>query len=165
MIFASKLQEANNRLLEINPALGYNTPQLVNKFLIGLGDSFSAFRTTFYQTHQLIPEMDKKGAVKTPGVSWDRTIREAQHFEKNQKAEEQTKVAMLATKRRRDDREKCDHCKRPGHRKDRCWSLHPELRPKRPRTSDHQKAPDLSSQDKQKEDLPMANSATTAESS
>lgn len=165
MIFASKLQEANNRLLEINPALGYNTPQLVNKFLIGLGDSFSAFRTTFYQTHQLIPEMDKKGVVKTPGVSLDRTIREAQHFEKNQKAEEQTKVAMLATKRRRDDREKCDHCKRPGHRKDRCWSLHPELRPKRPRTSDHQKAPDLSSQDKQREDLPMANSATTAESS
>ncbi|KAK9439706.1 Integrase, catalytic core [Metarhizium brunneum] len=153
MNFASKLQEANNQLLAINSTLGYNTPQLVNKFLIGLGDNFSAFRTTFYQTHQLIPEMDKKGKIKTPGVSWGTTIREAQHFEKNQKAEEQAKVSLLAMKRRQDDREKCNYCKRLGHGEDRCWKLHPELRPKRPRTNDRQKASELSSQDKQKEEI------------
>lgn len=165
MNFASKLQEANNQLLAINSTLGYNTPQLVNKFLIGLGDNFSAFRTTFYQTHQLIPEMDKKGKIKTPGVSWGTTIREAQHFEKNQKAEEQAKVSLLAMKRRQDDREKCNYCKRLGHGEDRCWKLHPELRPKRPRTNDPQKASELSSQDKQKEGSPMANPSTLTEGS
>ena len=163
MNFASKLQEANNQLLGINSTLGYNTPQLVNKFLLGLGDNFSAFRATFYQTHQLIPEMDKKGNVKAPGVSWDTTIREAQHFEKNQKAEEQVKVALLATKRRRDDREKCGHCKRPGHSEDRCWNLHPELRPKRPRTNDRQKVSESSSQDNQKEELPVSAPPTITE--
>lgn len=163
MNFASKLQEANNRLLEINSTLGYNTPQLVNKFLIGLGDNFSAFRTTFYQTHQLIPERDKKGVVKAPGVSWDKTIREAQHFEKNQKAEEQAKVALLAAKRRRDDREKCGHCKRPGHIEERCWNLHPELRPKRPRAINHPKDSESSSQCYQKDNAPVAAPPTVAE--
>jgi len=38
----------------------------------------------------------------TPKVSWDTTIREAQHFEKNLKREEQVKVAFLATKLRRE---------------------------------------------------------------
>jgi hypothetical protein len=50
MTFASKLQEANNRLLEIDPNVGHSTPQLVNKFLLGLGNTFSSFRATFYQT-------------------------------------------------------------------------------------------------------------------
>jgi hypothetical protein len=135
MTFASKLQEANNRLLEIDPNVGHSTPQLVNKFLLGLGNTFSSFRATFYQTHNLLPEKDKSGAVKTPGVSWDTTIREAQHFEKNLKTEEQVKVALLATKRRREEFQgrKCGHCKKPGHNENECWILHPKLRPKRPR--------------------------------
>jgi len=71
----------------------------------------------------------------TPKVSWDTTIREAQHFEKNLKTEEQVKVALLATKRRREEFQgrKCGHCKKPGHNENECWILHPKLRPKRPR--------------------------------
>jgi hypothetical protein len=57
------------------------------------------------------------------------TIHEAEHFEKNQKTEEQTKVAFLAGKRRQeeDQRERCKHCQKPSYDKDRCWGLYPEL--------------------------------------
>jgi hypothetical protein len=39
--------------------------------------------------------------------------------------------------------------------------LHPELRPKRPRMNDCQKVTESSSENKQKEDLPAVNPATT----
>jgi len=157
MNFASKLQEINNRLLEIDPTVGHSTPQLVNKFLLGLGDSFSAFRTTFYQTHRLLPEKDKSGQVKTPGVSWNTTIHEAEPSVKNKKTEEQTKGAFLGKRRREEDqRERCEHCQKPGHDKDGCWGLHPELRPKWPRTNNRRRDYSQPSQDRQKEDPPVA---------
>ena len=88
---------------------------VVSAVLIGIGSRFGTLVTVV--THGSMPTLDSLSALllnkeaKT-GVVSEGTLREGAYLARGH-------LARAAV---------CWHCQKPGHKQDKCWELHPELR-------------------------------------
>lgn len=120
--FAHKLRELHEELLQLDKSIQIGTPNLINKFLTGLGDDYRNFLSIFYQSNRLLPERSGDQVTKA-AVTYEEAVMAAEQEELSQK--QQTPSVALAGVRQRPY---CQHCHKPGHIKDKCFHLHPELR-------------------------------------
>jgi hypothetical protein len=152
MDFANELQKARTALLELDESCAIGHPQFINKFLTGLGPTYSVFLTSFCQNYNILPERDSNGVIIRQPVSFTETVMKAEQEEQAMKQRESQQTALVARnntrtrdKSRTDSKEKppCTTCNRTGHDADGCWKTHPHLkrefytkRNKRQRTDD-----------------------------
>jgi hypothetical protein len=156
MHFADELQKARTALLELDESCAIGHPQFINKFLTGLGPSYSVFLTAFCQNYNILPERDADGVIIKQPVSFNETVMKAEQEEQSMKQRESQQTAMMARHnggRTRDkprdntkERPTCPTCNRTGHNAEECWKTHPNLKKrfyanldkknKRPRTED-----------------------------
>lgn len=104
-----------DKIREITVALheaGVIVPEevIVSATLMGLGDNFATLITVI--THGVMPTLDSLGALLLD--------EEAKFGSKVKGFREEAYEAKESV---------CWHCQKPGHRKEKCWELHPELRP------------------------------------
>lgn len=88
MDFAEKLREAKNKLLKFDASYKISEPHFIHKFLSSLGPSFDIFRTTFSQTHSLLPIKAADGIASTAAVTFDETVMTAEKKEQRLKQQE-----------------------------------------------------------------------------
>ena len=93
--------------------------------LNGLDDAFETFVVTTTQSFRSNGKTDEVNVEDLISQILDEDRR---HTAKNgQKPPASGTYGLIAQKKR--PRLECEHCHRTGHTKEKCWSLHPELRP------------------------------------
>ncbi|KAK5996264.1 Retrovirus-related Pol polyprotein from transposon TNT 1-94 [Cladobotryum mycophilum] len=123
--FAHNLRTAREDIEALDPSCKIGEPQFILKFLNGLGPAFAFFLTAFDQSHSLLPERDSAGEVTKDAVTFEATVNAALEAERrNGPSREEEKIALVAIRAKMT----CSHCHRPGHQKEKCWKLHPELK-------------------------------------
>ncbi|OAL43300.1 hypothetical protein IQ07DRAFT_650142 [Pyrenochaeta sp. DS3sAY3a] len=96
-------------------------PLFMNRFLEGLGPSYSTFLLSFHQAYDLLPTRDKTGAITRPGVTFSEVIAQAERAEAKIKLQNQPTVpAMLRKYKHPGDRDRqlakhCSYCKKYWH--------------------------------------------------
>ncbi|KAJ4774217.1 01P13-1 [Rhynchospora pubera] len=99
----------------------------VYKFLSGLDDSFEAIRAQILLSAEL-PHLDDVMAT----VEGEETRRLL--IVRSSASQERTEAQAMAVRKPNPRSGKgtdwCDNCKKEGHPRDKCWFLHPHLRPK-----------------------------------
>lgn len=120
--FSAQLTKYNHELKAITPRAGWDSLHITQFFLEGLGSAYDAFRSTFEQTHHLLP---KDGI---PEVSFEDTVQEAYNEEARQ-ANSMSSQALVATASGHNHSgDFCTHCKKPRHTEAKCWKKYPHLK-------------------------------------
>ncbi|KAL7928948.1 hypothetical protein V8C35DRAFT_316905 [Trichoderma chlorosporum] len=122
--YAGKLSEVRANLGELDESCRIGEPFLINKFVTGLGGNYETIPIIFNQKHELLPEREDGKIIKRAI-----TFREAVDAARLQEAIQKPQRANIGVTSMR-SREACQHCHKSGHKKERCWFLHPELRAK-----------------------------------
>ena len=91
-----------------------------------MGPSYDVFLTSFYQTHQLIPERDDSGRVIKKAVTFDDAVIAAGEEEQAQQFAKRSKETTALIARSLDSVWFCNYCHEKGHLQENCWKLHPD---------------------------------------
>ncbi|GKU08162.1 unnamed protein product, partial [Fusarium langsethiae] len=95
MHFADELQKARTALLELDESCAIGHPQFINKFLTGLGPTYSVFLTSFCQNYNILPERDASGEIIRQPVSFTETVMKAEQEEQAMKQRENQQTALV----------------------------------------------------------------------
>lgn len=130
--YVEQFRKTQNELRQLEKTLVFPAPFLVQKFLHGLGPAYAIFRTTFNQTRNILPEIDK------PAVTFDVTARAAIVEERSMRSDETASQAFYThykLKQQPNGRSASEEkvCTVPGcgkkyHVESECWITHPELK-------------------------------------
>jgi Zn ribbon nucleic-acid-binding protein len=136
MDFGQRLRKARTELLALHESCTIGEPHFINKFLSGLGPSFDLFRTTFNQTHYLIPT--QVNGTDRVAVTFEEALLAASREESAMKQRDEARTALVvgsgasevnANKGASAAGRFCTHCQKRYHTEETCWDLHPHLRP------------------------------------
>ena len=132
--FAERLRKARSEIQQLHTTCTISEPHFVNRFLSGLGPSYTSFLTTFYQVYSLIPETRSDGTIQKAAVTFDEAVIAAEKEEQAHRLAENTPSMALAAinnnkgQGNQKPRKQCSHCNQKGHEQDGCWHLYPEKR-------------------------------------
>ena len=128
--YTRQFREVDTELKALDPEAAIKEPQLINLFLMNLGEAYDVFHTTFSQTHHYFGK---------ERVKFDEVALAARNEEKRLQAQQQN-VTLFAGRNKQPRRQlkefkgkKCSHCvkakRNPNHTEDKCFHEHPELAP------------------------------------
>lgn len=125
--FSDKLKQLHDQITGLDATSEIGAPQLLNRFLTGLGPAYAHWKTAFLQSNNVLPTRENNEIKKHP-ATLSYAIMKAQEEEMSQK-KGPFETALLGMDNRRPTK-KCTHpkCGKQGHTRDECWFDHPELR-------------------------------------
>ncbi|KAJ3454581.1 hypothetical protein MRS44_013181 [Fusarium solani] len=132
--FSRQLQKTRDQILQLDETSQIGQPQLIDKFLNGLGPKYQVFLTAFLQSHSLLPERNLEGIIIKAATTIEEATRAAEQEEHSQRMQQQNqdqeaiKHAAMVAAIREQNFTTCSGCKKLGHTSDACWLLHPELK-------------------------------------
>ena len=94
MGFGQQVRKARTELLALHTSCTIEEPHFINKFLTGLGPSFDLFRTTFNQTHYLIPT--RVNGVDRAATTFEEALLAASREESAMKQREERRTANVS---------------------------------------------------------------------
>jgi hypothetical protein len=128
--YTRAFRKLENQLQSLNSYAVLPQSWIIQRYLKGLGPSYSVFQTTFMQTHRILPDIDGKGAV-----TFNETSLAVLNEEKRITAQEDSQAhAMVAHSLGSSASADtinvpyCTHCKRAFHTEHQCHLKHPELK-------------------------------------
>src|SRR3981189_1025642 len=101
---------------------------IVQKFLLGLGPTYSSFQTSFNQNHKVLPTDEEEGQAGAEGITFDEVVAKVLDEEKRMALSGSTIAFIANTNERAITIRHCTHCNKDYHDSATCWKLHPELR-------------------------------------
>jgi transposase InsO family protein len=132
--YASQLRELHNKIQSLDKTSQIGSPQLIMRFLNGLGPEYNTFKTAFQQTHSILPVRDDDDPERIITHACDITtvVAGAQEEECSQKSQRQESALYAGLGKRKHKTQgqrnvpQCTHCGKRWHTEDRCWDKHPE---------------------------------------
>ncbi|KAK2922999.1 Ribonuclease H superfamily [Fusarium oxysporum f. sp. vasinfectum] len=155
--FSRQLRKSRDQVLQLDETSQIGQPQLIDKFLNGLGPKYQVFLTAFLQSHSLLPERNLEGIVTKAATTIEEATRAAEQEEHSQRMQQQDqdqetiKHAAMVAAFKEQNFTSCSYCKKLGHTSDACWLLHPELK---------KRLNDKRFRRKQRQDHPRTNNRT-----
>jgi hypothetical protein len=123
--YGSRLQQILDGMKAVHPTVELPEPFTVQKFLHGLGDGFSTFKTTFNLQFTIVPIVGASLLdAEQPAVSLRRTIKAAEEHE-SRSSNDDTNKAFYSGRNRTVPTNRfteCTHCQR-RHPGPICWEL------------------------------------------
>ena len=140
--YEEDFRKVNAEIAILDPSLKLPQPYVIQLFLMGLGDPYEAFVTTYIQTHVLFgADAVRFREVTESAINEERRILSSDFgvailaFYSKKKATGKGKQSVHARGGSKQSRKICDLCKTAGRRyrhwPSRCWFKFPHLKPER----------------------------------